>query len=112
MAAALSNTAAMVVLGMDSATVNVLTRKLGSLHSLLDGRENVGSEVMRTLMDDVELVQVCRGLEDEFGTTFTNCLLRNEGTASIREIKEELQESDRTKLVVQHTQLLQTSRKK
>ncbi len=34
-----SNTAAMIVLGMDSATVNVLTRKLGVLHNLLDGRE-------------------------------------------------------------------------
>ncbi len=44
-------------------------------------------------------MQECQGLENEFGTTFTNCLLRNEGAASIREIKEELQESDRTKLL-------------
>ena len=39
--------------GHDSATVNVLKRKLGFL---LDGRENVGSEVMCTQMDDVKSV--------------------------------------------------------
>ena len=61
----------MVVLGLDSATVSVRMRKLGFLHRLLDGMENVRSVVMGTLMDDVEsvvLVQECRGLEEEFRT--------------------------------------------
>ena len=36
----------------------MLIRKLGFLCSVLDGRKNVGSAVMGTLMDEVESVTV------------------------------------------------------
>ena len=57
---------------------------------------------MGTLMDDVEsvvLVQECRGLEEEFGTDFTDCFLRDRGAASMCEVKEKLRRLDRTMLL-------------
>lgn len=97
-----SNTAAMVVLGLDSARVSVLMRKLFFLYRLLDGRENVGSVVMSTLIDDVEsvvLVQECRDLEEKFGTAFADCFLRDKGTVSMCEVKEKLRRLDREMLL-------------
>ena len=47
-----ANTPAIVVLGMEPAMVSMLIRKLGFLSSLLEGRDNVGSTIMDTLMDD------------------------------------------------------------
>ena len=44
-------------------------------------------------MDDVEsvvLIRECRGLEEEFGTDFTDCFLRDRSAASICEVKEKL----------------------
>ena len=67
---------AVVIVGLDSAAVSVLMRKLGFLYRLLDGRDNAGSVVIGTLMDDdvesVVLIQECHGLEEEFGTDFTS----------------------------------------
>lgn len=57
-----SNTMALVALGMDSAAMNVLARKLGMLLQL-------------QCMESVNLVQEYRSLEEEFGIAFTNSLL-------------------------------------
>ena len=90
------------VLGLDSAAVSVLMRKLGFLFRLMDGRDNVGSVVMGTLMDDVEsavLIQECCDLEEEFGTDFTDCFMRDRGAASMCEVKEKLRRLDLTEEV-------------
>ena len=58
---------------------------------------------MGTLMDEVEsvvLVQECRGLEEEFGTTFTDGLIGGEGAGSMCVVKGDLREIGWKKLAI------------
>ena len=78
-----SNTAALVVLGMESVKSRVLSRKLGFLKRKI-GRDSVGvgGEVVRVLMDDTEslcLAKECRELEECVGVSFVDDLMVESG---------------------------------
>ena len=97
-----SNTAALVVLDLESAWPRVFRRKLSFLRKLLDvNGVGVGVAAMKALLDDVEmvcLVRECRELEDGLDLNFTNKILCNDNI-SMKEIKSKLREVDKEKLL-------------
>ena len=75
----LSNTVAVVTLGLPSVRYVVLVRKLDLLLKLMDeGADGVEVSVFRSLLDDVSsigLVRKCRELKEHFGTSVTDSIL-------------------------------------
>ena len=73
--------AANVVMGWTTVRARVVVQKLSFLHWLVSAeRESVGSRALVTMGDDVEalcLVKGCRELERDFGTKFTEKLLKD-----------------------------------
>ena len=75
----LSNTAALVAMGMESARARLLVMKLGFLRrKMLDDGVGVGAAMVSAMCDDVEstcLVKECRELEEGLGTDHTDEIL-------------------------------------
>ena len=94
----LSNTAAVVTLGLPSVRYVVLVRKLGLLLKLMDeGADGVGASVFHCLLDDVSsicLVREGRELEKHFGTSVTNSILCQSET-NIRAVRIEIRKIDK-----------------
>ena len=87
-----SNSAALVVLGMESVKSRVLSRKLGFLKRKI-GRDSVGvgGEVVRVLMDDIEslcLVKECRELEECVGVSFVDDLMVESEIVRMKDVKD------------------------
>ena len=78
-----SNTAVGTVMGSPSMRARVLIRKLSFLQRLVLGDgSKLGSRMFRSLMGDVEsvnLVRECRELEEVLGTQYTDMILKAEG---------------------------------
>ena len=86
----LSNTAAVVMLGLPSVRYVVLVRKLGLLLKMMDeGADGVGASLFRCLLDDVSciyLVRECRKLQEHFGTSMADSILC-QSEKSLRAVK-------------------------
>ena len=80
----LSNTAAVVKLGLPSVSYVVLVRNFGLLLKLMnEGADGVGASVFRCLLDDVAsvcLVRECKKLEENLGTSVTDSILHQSET--------------------------------
>ena len=97
-----SNTAALMVMGMESIQCSLLIRKLCFLkRHLCQDADGIESLSMRCLMDDPEstcLIRECRSLEGEFGTDYTDRLLGDADEVSMSELKKEIRRCDRERL--------------
>ena len=73
----LFNTAALVVMGMESASARLLVTKLFVFltRKMLDDGVGVGAAMMSAMCDDVESVKECRELEEGLGTDYTDEIL-------------------------------------
>ena len=99
-----SNTAALVVMGLECAKSQVLVRKLGFLKKrMMRGGVGVGAAAGRAMMDDVEswyLVKECRDLEEGLGTTYTDEILMEPESVGIREMKKIVKKVCQEKLLL------------
>ena len=99
-----SNTAALMVIGMESIQCSLLIRKLCFLkRHLCRDADGVGPLSIRCLMDDPEstclkLIKECRSLEGEYGTDYTDKLLSDADEVCRSEIKKEIKRLDTERL--------------
>ena len=95
-----SNTGTLIGLHWPSVKARILTRKLAFLAKLLERDDCLSSHVFRTLASEdvyeISLVQQCRFLEQQFGTSYLQLCLENPSHACsiVRDAKEDILEKD------------------
>ena len=97
-----SNTAAITALDMPTMRSRLLVTKLGFLRRVMERDSgSLSDRVLEALGDDFEsvcLVRECRELEGSFGTRYVDSIIGG-SAATAREMKEEMFQRDRQKLI-------------
>ena len=98
-----SNTAALVVLGLETMKSRILIRKLCFLLHLLSGEENgVAVSTMRALLDDPDevcIVKECRDLEVVYNLRLSYELLSDPHSVHVQDIKKNVLQADKALLL-------------
>ena len=99
----LSNTAALVALGVESIKSRILIRKLGFLLRLMSSdADGIAASAMHALLDDpdsISIIRECRELETVYGLKYTDTILCGTDSVCLHQIKKEVLLADKTLLL-------------